>query len=148
MEETLPFVPFEPVEHTADLAFIARGRTPEELFTHAAEAVIAFLYDRATVEPLEEERIEVSGEDPEELLVAWLQEILYRQEVKRRLYREFRLESATPPRLVARASGESFDPARHEILTQIKAATYHDLVISAETTTAGPLLRVRVVLDT
>ena len=147
MKESLPFIPFEPVDHTADLAFVARGRTLADLFTHAAEGMVAFLYDRATVEPLEEERIEITGEDAEELLVTWLQEILYRHEVKRRLYSEFRVESAAPPRLVASAHGESFDPRRHEILTCIKAATYHDLAIVTEITPAGPLLRVRVVLD-
>jgi SHS2 domain-containing protein len=148
MEETPPFLPFEPVEHTADLAFVARGRTPEELFTHAAEAMVAFLYDRSTVNPREEERIEVFGEDAEELLIAWLQEILYRHEVKRRLYRWFRVESASPPRLTARAGGESFNPSRHEILAEIKAATYHGLAVESEASAAGPLLRVRVVLDT
>jgi SHS2 domain-containing protein len=148
MDEPLPFIPFEAVEHTADLALIARGRTLAELFTHAAEGMVAFLYDRAAVEPLEEERFEVFGEDAEELLVAWLQEILYRHEMRQRVYRDFRVESVAPPRLAANARGESFDPARHEILAQIKAATYHDLAIVTETTLAGPLLRVRVVLDT
>jgi SHS2 domain-containing protein len=148
VEQSLPFIPFEPVDHTADLAFVARGRTLTELFTHAAEGMVAFLYDRATVEPLEEERIEITGEDAEELLVTWLQEILYRHEMKRRLYSEFRVESATPPRLVASVRGELFDPGRHEILAHIKAATYHDLAIVTEMTRAGPLLRVRVVLDT
>lgn len=148
MEQPDSFIPFEPVDHTADLAFVARGRTLTELYTHAAEGMVAFLYDRATVEPLEEERIEVTGEDAEELLVAWLQEILYRHEMKRRLYSEFRVESAEPPRLAASARGERFDPGRHEILAHIKAATYHDLAIVTEMTPAGPLLRVRVVLDT
>jgi SHS2 domain-containing protein len=147
-ERPLPFIPFEPVDHTADLAFIARGRSLAELFTHAAEGMVAFLYDRATVLPSEEERIEATGEDAEELLVAWLQEILYRHEMRRRVYRDFRIESVAPPRLVASARGESLDPARHEILAQIKAATYHDLAIVTEATAAGPLLRVRVVLDT
>jgi SHS2 domain-containing protein len=146
-DQPLPFIPFESVEHTADLAFVARGRTPEELFTHAAEAMVAFLYDSGSVEPREEEPIEVSGDDWEELLIAWLQEILYRQEVGRRVYRRFRVGSAEPPRLVATAWGEPFDPRRHEILTDIKAATYHDLAVTTETTATGPLWRVRVVLD-
>jgi SHS2 domain-containing protein len=102
----------------------------------------------ATVEPLEEERIEITGEDAEELLVTWLQEILYRHEMKRRLFSELRVESAAPPRPAASARGERFDPGRHEILAHIKAATYHDLAIVTEATPAGPLLRVRVVLDT
>lgn len=148
MKESLPFIPFEPVEHTADLALIARGRSLAELFTHAAEGMIAFLYDRAAVEPLEEERFEVSGEDAEELLVAWLQEILFRHEMRQRVYHSFCVQSVVPPKLAASAHGEMFDPRRHEILAQIKAATYHDLAIVTEATPAGPLLRVRVVLDT
>lgn len=148
MEQPLPFVPFEPIEHTADLAFVARGRTLEELFKHAALALVAFLYDRESVQPCEEERIELAGADREELLVAWLQEILYRLEMRRRIYSEFTVESATTLNLAATVRGEAFDPRRHEVLTGIKAATYHGLAIETEPSAAGSLLRVRVVLDT
>ncbi len=148
MEEMPRFIPFEPIEHTADLAFVARGRTPEELFTHAAEAMIAFLYDRATVQPREEERLEVSGEDFEELLVSWLQEILYRLEAQQRLYHEFLIESAVPPRLAARATGERYDPARHARVGNVKAATYHDLAVRHGSDATGSLWWVQVVLDT
>jgi SHS2 domain-containing protein len=148
MEIPLPFVPFEPVEHTADLAFIARGRTREELFTNAALAMLEFLYDRETVEPEEAERIELQGEDLEELLVGWLQEILYRQEVHHRLYHSFQVESAGPEGFRAIAWGERRGLARHEIRGYVKAATYHDLAIGTEMTAGQALLRVRVVLDT
>jgi SHS2 domain-containing protein len=148
MEQPLPFIPFEPIDHTADLAFVARGRTPGELFTHAAHALVAFLYDRESVQPRDAERIELTAADPEELLVSWLQEILYRLEMRRRLYREFAIESIGPRQLAAAVRGEAFDPRRHEILASIKAATYHDLAIETELTPAGSLLSVRVVLDT
>jgi SHS2 domain-containing protein len=68
--------------------------------------------------------------------------------VQKRLYHEFRVETAIPPQLVARATGERYDPARHALLGSVKAATYHDLAVRSETGAAGPLWCVQVVLDT
>jgi SHS2 domain-containing protein len=141
------FLPFEAVDHTADLAYVVRGRTLSALFENAAAGLLHFLADPCTVRPVEEDWIEVEGDDVEELLVSWLQEILYRLEVGRRLYREFRVTSIEVPRLRAIARGETLDPSRHVIQTDIKAATYHQLRITREDSPAGTLYRTMIVLD-
>ena len=141
------FLPFEAVDHTADLAYVARGRSLEELFENAARGMFAFLIDAETIRTEREDRIELEAADREESLISWLQELLYRTEVHRMLYREFEIHAAGPPRLVAICRGESYDPSRHEIETEIKAATYHDLHIITETTSGGDILRARIVLD-
>jgi len=147
MSNNLGFLPYEPVEHTADLAYIARGRSLEELFAHAAEGMMAFLIDPGFVGSPEEDLLEIDGRDVEELLISFLQEILFRLEVRGRIYRAFEVERAAPPRLRARARGEDFDPARHELQADIKAATYHDLRVVTEESAVGRLWRVRIVLD-
>lgn len=119
----------------------------EELFAHAALGMFAFLIDPGLVEPREETRIEAAGEDVEECLVAFLQEILFLEEVHRRLFSRFEIETAGPPRVRARAWGEELDPTRHELLTDIKAATYHALTVRQEETTDGLIYVARVVLD-
>lgn len=141
------WLPFEPVDHTADLAFIARGKSLAELFQNAALGMMSFLVAPQSVRPDEEDMIEIEGSDLEELLVTWLQEILFRLEVRRRIYGEFRVTRVQPPRLRATARGEALDPARHVLLADIKAATYHDLRIRRELTPAGRLYKVGVVLD-
>jgi SHS2 domain-containing protein len=147
MTEAPGFPPFEPVDHTADLAYVVRGRTLPELFENAAAGMLHFLADPQTIRPLEEDPIEVEGTDAEELLVSWLQEILYRLEVGRRIYREFRVTSIEIPRLRALARGEPLDPSRHVIHTDIKAATYHQLRITREDSPAGAFYHTMIVLD-
>jgi len=148
MQGDRDFVPFEQVEHTADLAYVVRGRTLEELFENAALGLMSFLVDPESVAARERERIEVEGDDAEGCLIAWLQEILYREEVRHRLYRRFQVREVRPPLVSAIAEGEDLDPRRHQLLAGIKAATYHDLRIHREDSPVGPLLAVRIVLDT
>jgi len=145
------FIPFESIDHTADLAFIARGRSLAELFRNAACGMLSFLVDRQSVRDAEEEGVQIEGADLEELLVAWLQEILYQIEVRRRIYRTIDVSSIESGsagwRLRASVRGEAQDPSRHTLCAHIKAATYHGLKIEKEEGPAGALYRARVVLD-
>ncbi len=141
------FLPYEAFEHTADLAYIARGRTLGELFENAAAGMMHFLIDLSSVRPVKEVSIEIEAEDTEELLVSWLQEILYHEEVRLLILSQFRVEEISPRRLRASVLGEPYDAARHSLLTDIKAATYHDLRIEQEETDGGQVYRVRIVLD-
>jgi SHS2 domain-containing protein len=154
MSDERNFVPFEPIEHTADLALVARGRTLPELFEHAALGMLHFLYDPAEVVPTETESFDLSGIDLEELLVTWLQELLYRHEVRRWRVHALRVERLIPPGegtpafLQASADGEGWDPARPRAAVEIKAATYHGIEITREPSRSGvELYRVRLVFD-
>jgi SHS2 domain-containing protein len=147
MTEAPRLVPFEAVEHTADLAYIARGRSLSELFENAALGMLHFLADPRTIRPAEEDSIDVQGADLEELLVAWLQEILFRLEVGRRIYRDYRVISIELPRLRAVARGEALDPSRHVLHTDIKAATYHQLRIERGDSPSGEMYHTMIVLD-
>ncbi|MBK8231058.1 MAG: archease [Candidatus Eisenbacteria bacterium] len=141
------FVPFEAVDHTADLALLVRGRTFCELFANAALGLTAFLLDPGTIAPRMEEQISLEGADREECLVGWLNELLYREEVHRMVYRRFEVHEAGPSAVRATVRGERLDAARHRIHTDIKAATYHDLHFDQEAHPLGSLHRVRIVLD-
>ena len=138
---------YEPVEHTADLAYIVRGRSLEQLFAHAALGMFAFLIDLETVEPREAREVRVRGLDREECLIGFLQELLFREETEGFLVTRVGVQTTGPPEVVARVWGEPFDPARHDLLTDIKAATYHDLEFRTDTDPKGELHRVRIVLD-
>ncbi len=68
---------FEILEHTADTGFRAWGSTLEELFIHAAEALIEVALDPSAASAWAPRQIAASGSGPEELLVNWLNEVLY-----------------------------------------------------------------------
>ncbi len=131
--------------HTADLGLQAWGRSLPELFANAAEGMCGLYFDLPAVQPREVRPISVQGHDREDVLVGWLNELLYQIEVDRFLPCRFTVQELGATHLQAEVAGEVFDPARHRWRSEIKAATYHDLRIER---TAGRGWTVRVVLDT
>jgi SHS2 domain-containing protein len=65
------------LDHPADLGIEARGRTLAEAFEQAAIALMSIILDLTTVEPKELRRVQLKATDQEQLLVRWLEELLY-----------------------------------------------------------------------
>ncbi len=122
---------YEWIEHTADVAVKVWGKDVQELFSEAAKALFSVITDIEKVTPKFEERIEAEGEGVEGLLVGWLNELLYLHEVKGMLFSQFE-PKLTKGRVEGKTRGEPFDPSRHEILTPVKAVTYHGLELKRE----------------
>lgn len=120
---------FEEIPHTADWSFRAFGKDLPELYENAAFAMFAM---EGTVPPDAESRqpeikhsIDITGLDYETLLVNWLNELLYRQDLDHETYYQFRIESLASNRLHALVGGM----LNRKIDKLIKAATFHDLRI-------------------
>jgi SHS2 domain-containing protein len=120
---------YETVEHTADIGLRIWGRSLEELFQQAALGMVSLLVNRERVEARESREVTVVAADREEALVTFLQELLYLYEVQRFVACDVEIVEASAGGARARLRGEPRDRAKHEILTDIKAATYHDLSI-------------------
>ena len=124
---------FEEVDHTADLGLRVRAASLEGLFRQAALGLASLLTDPAAVGSSERVAIEVRGLDLEELLVGWLNELLYRFESGRLVlttFPELRIErGGEGHRLCATATGGRWDPQRHPSGAPLKAATYHGLEV-------------------
>ena len=112
-------------DHTADLGVEVTGATLEELYAGAALALFDLLTDLSSVRAGVAREIVVSGEDPAELLVNFLREILYGWNGDGFLMKSCLIREVKPRRLKALLRGEPFDPARHRIQREIKAVTYH-----------------------
>jgi SHS2 domain-containing protein len=65
------------LEHTADAKFQAFGQSLEEAFSNAAYATVSLMWDRAKIARKIQKPIKVQGRDLEQLLVNFLEEILY-----------------------------------------------------------------------
>jgi SHS2 domain-containing protein len=139
---------FEFVEGvTADLTFVARGETLTELFVAASEALLAAsVADPTRVEAGERHPIALEEPDCELLLLRFLSELIFLRDARKLLLRAGEL-TVTPGGPVARVTGvlcgERFDPARHRLTHEVKAATAYDLAIARDATG----YRVRVTLD-
>ncbi|HXV19947.1 MAG TPA: archease [Desulfuromonadales bacterium] len=115
------------LEHTADMGIEASGETIEELFAQAAYGLLEIIAGTPQALCREERIVTVEGGDAEELLVNWLNEILYLFEIRRFFPLDFEIEEVRGNRLLARVRGEPFDPQRHPVEREVKAVTYHQL---------------------
>jgi len=65
------------LEHTADAKFRAFGKSLEEAFINAAYATVSLMWDRKKIGKKIQQPIKIQGRDLEQLLVNFLEEILY-----------------------------------------------------------------------
>lgn len=133
---------FELLNHTADIGIKTYGNTIEDLFCNTAIAMFSLMADLDEVRPFKKFDIQIKGENEENLMIKWLNELLYLYETELCLFNKFDLEieniccgeinSLTENnKLLLKASveGEDIDLEKHHIKTHIKGATYHKLEI-------------------
>ncbi len=120
---------YEYIDHTADLGFKAWGTTKEALFVHAAEALFGIMASVEAIEPEREKVVEVHASALDDLLVSWLNELVFLFDAEGLLPGQFVIEDMKDDSLRARVWGEPVDPDRHGIKTGVKAATYHKLYV-------------------
>jgi SHS2 domain-containing protein len=112
-------------DHTADLGVEVTAATVEELYAGAAFALFDLLTDLSAVRAGIAREIIVTGEDPADLLVNFLREVLYMWNGRGFLIKTCLIREATQQRVKAILRGETFDSDRHRIKQEIKAVTYH-----------------------
>jgi SHS2 domain-containing protein len=126
-------VMFETFEHTADLGIRVRAADRASLFVEAGRALFSVIVDDpSTIRPIQMTGVEISGTQADYLLFDWLNEWLFRFETERRLFCRFEV-NLTPEGLSGGAWGERFDEARHRLAHEVKAITYHQLVVQETT---------------
>lgn len=125
MSETAP-QGFEILEHTADVGVRGWGETLEETFRQTTlgllDIVGAWKPGRGSPEPIEVEARDLGG-----LLVDWLGEVLYLQEVRDVIVSAVNVE--TVGRTRARGSVEWVERPVEIEGTAVKAITYHQLSV-------------------
>jgi SHS2 domain-containing protein len=121
----------ETFDHTADVGLRVRAGDLDDLFRSAAEGVFDYVVaNRDQVREAERESVSLRAETPADLLVAWLNELIFRCETRHRLYTRFDVRVAEDGRsLDAEIGGEPIDAARHELDHEVKAVTRHGLTL-------------------
>jgi SHS2 domain-containing protein len=136
---------FRPLAHTADKSMEAWGPTLADLFAAAAEGMFSESASCGQVAPEHEWPVEVEADTPEELLHAWLSELLWVAEREEAAICRVQVEALEerPWRIRGRAWGGSPPPELPHTGAPVKAVTYHGLRIWQE---AGQW-RARLVFD-
>ena len=138
---------FRVIDHTADIGLLIEGKSTEELFAEAARGMFSILagerlhphlfppqFPHLLSSPLEGEegkergiRIRVTAKTLEELLVSFLNELLYLAEKEKAIFAQFKIKIEKIKNrfcLKGEIKKNSQIPKR-----EIKAATYHNLKI-------------------
>jgi SHS2 domain-containing protein len=134
---------FEIIDHTADVAIAAYGADIKKAFSNAALGMFSIITDIDKVNETVIRDVEVTAEDMKDLLVSWLNELLFICEVEKILLKKFDISELNGTRIVAKCYGEKIDPKRHRIKTEIKAATYHMTQIEEK----RDVVRIQVLFD-
>lgn len=133
------------LEHTADAKFQAFGRNLEEAFANAAYATVSLMWDRRKIRKRIQKAVRVEGHDREQLLVKFLEEILFLLDSEMFLLRaaekiQIRKEAG---RYVLEGLFIGDDcGANYRPYGDVKAITYNEMEIHAD-----DLFKVQVVVD-
>ena len=120
---------WELLDHTADVRLSVRGDDLVDFFITAACALTELLVGPNLPGATERLTIRAEGGGPEEVLVDWLRELLYRFQGEGRIAVEHDIIEMTNTGLTAECGFSPFDPERMSVATDIKAITYHDLEV-------------------
>jgi len=112
----------------ADVAFEATGKSLEEMFIGAAEALLAVMIKPEEVKPEVEHTVELEEESVERLLYDWLSELIYLKDADGLLFSRFDLaihENHKGYAVKGKLYGEKINRKKHPLLTDVKAVTMH-----------------------
>jgi SHS2 domain-containing protein len=128
------------IEHTADFGLEVEAPSLEECFARVAAGLFSSFAEEAPAAGPAPRTVELtlSASSLEELLVLWLEELLYRTETERLAFRAFKVDAIEGLRLHGWAKGV---PGAGE--PPIKGVTRHDLSVRR----VGDVWRAHVILD-
>ncbi len=124
-------MPYKLLNHTADARVECRGSNLEELLESAAQALYAVAFRRIQPGKETEHTVQIRPQkSSEDLLVRWLQELIYLMDVENFVACEFYFDRAGPDGIRAKVRGYTYEPQERE--AEVKAATYHGMEIRHE----------------
>ena len=118
------------LDHTADLMIRVTGTDLADLFKNAGLALFDLIFDCETLTTDKIIEVQVNGDDPADLMVNYLRELLYLWTGKEKLVKMVDIVHISDTAVSARVSTDRYQPERHEILHEIKAVTYHQIDVS------------------
>lgn len=121
---------FEEREHTADILMHVRAPDVRSLFTECGHALMSVMYTGTARADLPFS-LSVTGSNPEQMLQAFLSELLCLTEIENVVFSDISL-SISGDQLTARLLGEAFDRERHGGGTEVKGISFSGLSVRQE----------------
>jgi SHS2 domain-containing protein len=134
---------YELFDHSADIGIRVSAPSCAALFAVAGRALMDWIGPPPTSGEFCSRDLHLRAEDLEELMVRWLQELIYEfQHHHNYTERAEKLEVSTGS-LQTILVGRIWDESSHGNYREVKAVTYHHLVVIQE----GSLWRANIILD-
>lgn len=121
---------YEVLDISGDAGIKAYGKTCEEAFANAGIGMYSLITDIGNINERQEIGIEVKSDSIEGLLVAFLNDLIFRFDTYGFIGKRMEIIAFThqpPVFMKANIYGEEFDIDGHERRLLVKAATYHNI---------------------
>jgi SHS2 domain-containing protein len=129
---------------TADVGFEAYGKSLNELFGNAALAMFEVMVNTKKIKLKVKREFKVKAEDLEGLLFQWLNELLFYYGAENLAFSKFEVKvDEKNIKLKSKCLGEEIDPEKHEVKTEVKACTYHKMIVEK----INSMWKAQVILD-
>jgi SHS2 domain-containing protein len=124
---------FEIIDHTADIGIVAYGKTKREVFINAAKGMFEIIAgENRDLKENFYAKIKLEAKSLEDLLIAWLNELLYISEVKLVILNKFIIKELSNGQIKAEVGGTKINHLSIRIKREVKAVTYHRLEIKKD----------------
>ncbi len=135
------------LDHDADIGIRCTGKGMKEAFEEGGRALLNLMADPKTIRPLRTYSFECRADSVESLFVEYLNEIISLVGRKETIFSIVEITDIRAGKedhvVMGIVRGEEIDASRHELKTEVKAATYFGLELHEE----GELITLQCVLD-
>ncbi len=121
---------YQTFEHTADIGLLGEADSLGELFEALAEGLADLICPRQQVAVEATRVVCIEAEDVEALAVDFLSEVMLALEMEHFAIAAVSVRQIDATSVTAELAGEPLDPARHQLETEVKAVTYHELTVT------------------
>ena len=115
------------IDHTAYFCIHVFGKDEKQLFDHAALAMFELIIEAGNPGACRQRLVSVAGNDWSDMMVNWLRELLYLWTDQENILQSIVVEDLTEHRISAQIDLEPFQKDQHNIVSEIKAVTYHQI---------------------
>lgn len=119
------------LEHTADVQYEAYGETIEECFLNSSEAMIVSICD-SEIKGDKKKELKISGDDFENLLYEFLEEILFIFESENLILSGIENLKIDKSNFELTCSAFFDDSSKYDFFSHVKAITYNEMKVEKQ----------------
>ena len=120
------------IDHTGDTGIHFYADSLHQVFETAAFGMFQIICPHYEIQSILEKEITIEGGDLEECLVYWLSELNFLFQTQQYMSAKILKMDRDGYRFSMLVSGETFDPEKHNAEIEIKAVTFHKLMLEEQ----------------